>query len=62
MYDSQTGIEVFIRPFGGQEKYPEYQAPPESPFYTDKLNERYIEAVTDEGFETVTVIHPEFDF
>ena len=62
MYDPGSGVEVYIRSYEEEQQYPEYEASRRSPLYTGKPRERFIEAVTDEQFEIVTVLHPEFDF
>ena len=62
MYDPTSGIEVYIRPYGTDDQYTEYEAPRGSPLYTGNLRERYIEAITDERFEMVVILRPEFSF
>lgn len=67
MYDAASAIEVYIRPYredivDSKEQYAEYEAPRGTPFYTGNPRERYIEAVTDERYEIVTILHPTFVF
>lgn len=62
MFDSNTGIEAFVKRFGSREHYKEYEASASSPLYNGATNERYIEAVTSERFAMGVRIHPGFDF
>ncbi|KAI7157842.1 hypothetical protein KC349_g5311 [Hortaea werneckii] len=62
MYDDEAGIEVFVRLYGSDTAYREYQAPKSSPFYTGHENERYIEAVSGERFEVFVKLDKSFDF
>ena len=62
MYDALSGIEVFIKPYESEGQYKEYEAPHDSPLFTGNERERYIEAVTDERFEMVVLLHSEFSF
>jgi len=61
MYDRATGLEVYIRPFDGEDDYHEYAAPSNSPVYSGNRNERYIEAVDGQRFVMGVRVHPQFD-
>lgn len=67
MYDAASGIEVYIRPYreddsDSEGQYAEYEAPRGTPLYTGNARERFIEAVTNERYEIVTILHPAFTF
>ena len=62
MFNPNTGVEAFVRPYKGSDAYTEYSAPLDSPFYTGDTNARYIEAITDKRFEMVVRLRPNFDF
>lgn len=62
MYDSSSGIEAYIRPYDSDGQYTEYEVPRGSPLYTGNKRERYIEAKTNERYEVVVLLHPEFNF
>lgn len=49
MRDIQNKIEVFIRPFGSDKPYPEYE--------TSSPNQKLIEATTGERYEVVVLLH-----
>ena len=51
MYDEDSCVEAYVKPYGGAYDYKEYKAGPESLVYTGNKNERYIGAVDGERFE-----------
>src|ERR1700710_627387 len=59
MWDSQTGIEVRIHPFGSKDPYQKYKAKSTSDLYAGDRNECYVEAVDDERY-SVEVTGPAF--
>ncbi|KAK4550809.1 hypothetical protein LTR36_000389 [Oleoguttula mirabilis] len=50
MWDSKTGTEVRITPFGSKDPYQEYKAKSTSELYAGDRNECYIEAVDNERY------------
>ncbi|KAK5122858.1 hypothetical protein LTR85_003773 [Meristemomyces frigidus] len=62
MWDSETGVEVRIRPFGSRDPYQEYKAKSTSPLYAGDRNEAFIEAVDNERYVVEVIVHPLFQW
>ena len=62
MYDSASGLHVYLQPHGTDLQYTEHEAPRGSPIYTGNARERCIEAITGQRFVMVVELPPEFSF